>query len=196
MIQDWGYNYLYLRHDGVITQVNLRNHEYRDVTHSPVEEFDSASSEDSLDAIGKPNELWMCGTSCRSIEIGIQESAEAKRVREQPYVPLLFPEHLIDPQEWVHVLATLTTCALPKSTKFCDEDGYDIVPVRMLGTIKGNEPSLEEFYEAREELCMGDSVSITDLTPSDYSTAEEREGTKALLGSNGYDSDDFEVPQE
>ena len=44
MIQDWGYNYLYLRHEGVITRVNLRNHEYRDVTHSPVEEFDSASS--------------------------------------------------------------------------------------------------------------------------------------------------------
>ena len=23
MIQDWGYNYLYLRHDGVITRINL-----------------------------------------------------------------------------------------------------------------------------------------------------------------------------
>ena len=37
MIQDWGYNYWYLRHDGVITRVNLRNHQYRDVTYSPIE---------------------------------------------------------------------------------------------------------------------------------------------------------------
>ena len=28
MIQDWGYNYIYLRHDCVITRINLRNHSY------------------------------------------------------------------------------------------------------------------------------------------------------------------------
>ena len=87
----------------------MRNHEYRDVTHSPVEEFDSASSEDLNDVIGKPNEIWMCGTSSRSIDIGPYESAIARKEQELLYVPLPFPEHLIDPQEWVHVLATLTT---------------------------------------------------------------------------------------
>ena len=70
----------------------MRNHEYRDVTHSLVEEFDSASSEDSRDVIGKPNKLWMCGNSCRSIEIGPQESADAKKIREKPYAPLALLE--------------------------------------------------------------------------------------------------------
>lgn len=32
VLQDWGYEYLYLRHDDVITRVNLRDHSYRDVT--------------------------------------------------------------------------------------------------------------------------------------------------------------------
>ena len=64
MIQDWGYNYLYLCHEGVITRVNLRNHEYRDVTHSPVEEFDSTSSESLAKVIGKGKQLWMCSPSC------------------------------------------------------------------------------------------------------------------------------------
>ena len=87
----------------------------------------------------------------------------ARKEQELLYVPLPFPEHLIDPQEWVHVLATLTTCALPKPTKFCDEDGYDIVPIRMIGAILGNEPSHEEFYEPKEEMFYGDSVSVSQI---------------------------------
>ena len=94
-----------------------------------MEEFDSASSEELNDVIGKPNEIWMCGASNRSIELGLEDSARARKEQELLYVPLPFPEHLIDPQEWVHVLATLTTCALPKPTKFCDEDRYDVVPI-------------------------------------------------------------------
>lgn len=45
MIQDWGYHYLYLRHEHVITRVNKKDHSYRDVTLSPVEEFDSIMTE-------------------------------------------------------------------------------------------------------------------------------------------------------
>ena len=64
MIQDWGYNYLYLRHDSVITRVNLKNHSYRDVTWSPVDEFDSASSEATRVTPSDGREaLWMCGAS-------------------------------------------------------------------------------------------------------------------------------------
>ena len=49
MIQDWGFNYLYLRQEQAITRINLKDHSYRDVTHSPVEEFDSLTTlEDSL----------------------------------------------------------------------------------------------------------------------------------------------------
>ena len=36
VVQDWGYNYLYLRHDGVTTRVNLSTHEFRDVAKLPV----------------------------------------------------------------------------------------------------------------------------------------------------------------
>ena len=34
-IQDWGYDYLYLRHDDVTTRVNPRDHSFRDVTRTP-----------------------------------------------------------------------------------------------------------------------------------------------------------------
>ena len=44
-------------------------------------------------------------------------------------------------QEWMHILATIDTCALPSVTQFCDKDGYDIVPIRMI--IFVNDPNLE-----------------------------------------------------
>ena len=31
----------------------------------------------------------------------------------------------------MHVLATLIVYAMPKHTKFCDLDGYDIIPIKM-----------------------------------------------------------------
>ena len=77
-----------------MTRVNLKNHNYRDVTVSPIDEFDSNSSfEEIKDIIGKPIELWMCGASCRSIEIGPKECARAKEIRETweqagSYVPI------------------------------------------------------------------------------------------------------------
>ena len=37
VIQDWAFNYLYFRHDTVITRVNLKDHSYQDVTKIPVE---------------------------------------------------------------------------------------------------------------------------------------------------------------
>ena len=44
VVQDWGYNYLYLRHGGVTTRVNLSTHEFRDVAKLPVTDFESATT--------------------------------------------------------------------------------------------------------------------------------------------------------
>ena len=39
MVQDWGFNYLYLRQVSAITRVNLKDHSYRDVGKTPIEDF-------------------------------------------------------------------------------------------------------------------------------------------------------------
>ena len=61
-IQDWGYNYLYLRHDGVTTRVNLSTHEFRDVEKLPVADFESATTsrndKSSLGYEGEDN-FWL-----------------------------------------------------------------------------------------------------------------------------------------
>ena len=43
MIQDWGFNYIYLWQQEAITQVNLKDHSYRDVAQTPMEDFESAT---------------------------------------------------------------------------------------------------------------------------------------------------------
>ncbi|RYA83494.1 hypothetical protein DD594_27250, partial [Enterobacter cloacae complex sp. 4DZ1-17B1] len=42
MVQDWGYDHIYLRYLEATTRINLKDHSYRDVTRAPMEEFDSA----------------------------------------------------------------------------------------------------------------------------------------------------------
>ena len=50
-------------------------------------------------------ELWMCGASHKYFNT---EGFNGNRsISDESYVPQL--EHLIDPLEWTHVLATLTT---------------------------------------------------------------------------------------
>ena len=44
VVQDWGYNYLYLRHDGVTAHVNLSTHEFRDIAKLPIADFESATT--------------------------------------------------------------------------------------------------------------------------------------------------------
>lgn len=45
---------------------------------------------------------------------------------DEDYIPQPFPKDFIDPLEWMYVLVTIATCALPMQTKLCDEDRYDM----------------------------------------------------------------------
>ena len=165
MIQDWGYNYLYLRRDTAITRVNLKNHSYRDVTYSPVEEFDSASSEASQRTLAEGRvDLWICGASRRSIKT--DGSEWCRDVMDETYMPAPFDTDAFEPTEWPHCLATIDVSALPRPTKFCDPDGYDIIPIRMIQLV---EPKLEDpkmFYETKDRLRCGEERC---LSHSDHS---------------------------
>ena len=105
-------------------------------TVSTVDEFDSASSKATRNTIfdGK-EELWMCGASRKDFDP--ERLKGIRSMSDESYVPQPFPEHLIDPLEWTHVLATLSTCTLPKPIQFCDPHHYDIVPMRMVHPVTG-----------------------------------------------------------
>ena len=70
VIQDWGFDYLYLRHDDVTTQVNLVYYTYRDVITTPVDDFDSFSSgltPNSADSSDYLENAWIFQTPTEEI---------------------------------------------------------------------------------------------------------------------------------
>ena len=45
LIQDWGSNHLYLRHAHIITRVSTIDHSFKDVRATPIDEYDSTTSQ-------------------------------------------------------------------------------------------------------------------------------------------------------
>ena len=96
MVQDWGYNYIYLRFEISITKVNLENHSHRDVTHMPMEAFNSASLKNSNASKEQECEnIWICSASKASM---IMNGLEwCRDVMDEAYVPIPFPKEKLKP---------------------------------------------------------------------------------------------------
>lgn len=195
MIQDWSYNYLYLRHEGVVTQVNLKNHIYRDVSKSPIEEFDSNSSDNSEETtFVEKAELWVCGALCKGLKP--EDVVIDRSIPDKAYVPLPFLEHQLDPQEWIHALATLSICALPKKTKFCDPYGYDIIPIRMITPVDGPKDEENEHQKEEAYILQEDMVLVRELSTLEYGSTNEGDDERCLdtLDGQDFEGDDI-VPK-
>ena len=80
----------------------------------------------------------MCGAS----KNGDQKEKEKEKERSElnDYIPEPFPEHKFEPLGWNDVLATVTICVnevIP--TLFCDEDGFDVIPIQMVNVLETQE---------------------------------------------------------
>ena len=111
ILEDWGFDYLYLKHEDVTTHVNLKDRTHTDSTSVKDAQIFQTPSQDLLEE------------SERQID---------KLIKIQDYIPAPFSKDDIDPYEWLHTLSTIDVCALPPQTQFCDEYGYEIVPVRVI----------------------------------------------------------------
>ena len=140
-LEDWGYDYLYLRHEDVTTRINLKDHTFRDVTRTPVEEFESATSDFTphthTDSTSE-KDAWICQIPTQEL-LDEDERMMDNITKQGEYIPIPFPEDDIDPYEWLHTLSTIDVCALPPQTQFCDERGYEIVPIRVITVVDKRE---------------------------------------------------------
>ena len=185
-IQDWGYNYLYLRHDGVTTRVNLSTHEFRDVAKLPVADFESATTSrdnegTSLGYEGEDN-FWLFEAEAMSNTV-YQATLTDEQIEEfKTLGPIIELDEEDASQEWMHLLATIDTCAISSPTQFCDEDGYDVVPIRVITPVYTMETTLnddssqadhqsrqessaqkERPYYSTDEFSDGNNISEIDL---------------------------------
>ncbi|MCO5581469.1 hypothetical protein L7F22_035354 [Adiantum nelumboides] len=63
------------------------------------------------------------------------ENVDRKIEELATYLPQIVPDDDESSQEWMQLLATIDTCALPIKTQFCHEEGYDIVTIRVIKPI-------------------------------------------------------------
>ena len=130
MIQDWGYNYLYLRQTNATTRIDLRDHSFRDVVNTPVKDFVSTINDDITPSwLIQEKPLWFCELKDECGEDVSEKSFDG-------YVPEPFPEHELEPYGWHDILATLDVCANVHNNVHCDEEGYDICSLKMLSVMQ------------------------------------------------------------
>ncbi|MCO5560559.1 hypothetical protein L7F22_014174 [Adiantum nelumboides] len=134
-------------HDGVTTRVNLSTHEFRDVAKLPVADFESATtSRDKETSIGDEgeNHFWLFEAEAM-INNANQATLTYEKIEEFKNLgPIIEINEEDASQEWMHLLATIDTCAIPSQTHFCDEDGYDVMPIRVIIPVYTMEATLED----------------------------------------------------
>ena len=132
LIQDLGFNYIYLQQNEAITRINLLYHSYRDVARTPIEDYELAtlitiSSQHSWNK--SSSQLWICGASEGEKE---EDTKEAK----DPYILEPLPNNKFILDAWMDTLATVDVCLNEVTlTVFCNKEGYDMVPFRMVSII-------------------------------------------------------------
>ena len=70
MIQDWGFNYIYLWQDSSITRVNMRDHSFKSVARAPIEDFESTAYDPThRNTSGRTSEegAWLCNLFERNL---------------------------------------------------------------------------------------------------------------------------------
>ena len=89
-----------------------------------------------------------------------------KAARETDLTKILpdpFPEACMEPLEWTQILATLDTCVNEATPiHFCDDEGYDLIPLNM---INASLITKKKQTETQEVQCLRiqDEISIRDL---------------------------------
>ena len=61
----------------------------------------------------------------------------------------------------MHILSTMDVCTIPRGTQFCHEDGYDIVPIRMVNLAYYG-PHMEEVFHLQDDITISDVSSAED----------------------------------
>lgn len=190
MIQDWGFNYIYLCQ--AITRINLADHSYKDVARTPIEDFKSATlSKKSTKPywVQSNSQLWMCGASDRQNDQNCKESSV-----DEAYILEPFPNDQFVPDAWMDVLVTVDVCVNETSpTVFCDEEGFDLVPFHIVSAVleKTNKAVCEDNptdeIEAKmkalnihDEISMNDNINLGNESDDSDSSIEE-EGPSCQL---------------
>ncbi|MCO5564364.1 hypothetical protein L7F22_018024 [Adiantum nelumboides] len=146
----------------------MKDRSYRDVAKTTVQDYDSTI----INGNGVPwmqtkAHVWMCGASDNG-DLTREECILEKSITDEANIPEPFPEHLFEPFGWIQILSTLDVCVNELTpTKFYDEEGYDLVTLRMASVIlesgSGSEENEEQSTRKVDCKRIVDEVSLIDI---------------------------------
>ena len=132
----------------------------------------------------------MCGAS----EGGVDgENVQPKL--DEDYILEPFPNDQFIPDAWQDVLATVDVCVNEVTpTVFCDEEGYDIVPVHMVRVLHDETKQEKEKQDNTEtrDLKLLEEISICDQDPVNESSNEEEDHHEQIYYDASDELEDFE----
>ena len=112
----------------------------------------------------------MCSTSCMGLKP--EEVVHDRVITDEAYIPVPFLKTLNLSTRMGACISYFNYLCNAQANKNFDEDGYDVVPILMIATQQEEEPSHEEFYEPKNDILLGDMVSIRDVSALDYGTID------------------------
>lgn len=193
MIQDWGFNYIYLRYQVAITRINVTDHSYQDVAQIPmVEDFEYATLTTRFSKASWMNStahLWMCGA------LDQEEKEENSKNNKNPYVLDPFLNEKFVPDAWMDILATVDVCVNEVTPiAFCDKEGYDLIPFHMISIVNhplNHKDSNKKLWELQEEqakfLYLREEILVRERESSEDICGYSSEG-EVNIGEEYYDA--------
>ena len=129
MIQDWGYNYIYLHYLNATTRIDLRDHSHKDVVNMPVKDMVSTvAHEDS-------GPSWLVNGHALWFNAAINEIDGESDASSSNYISKQFSKQKFEPHGWHDILATLDVCANVYAIKNCNDEGYNLISMSMVSFV-------------------------------------------------------------
>ena len=178
----------------------MSNHSYHDVARTSVEDIESAtatakSSRPSWEH--SESHLWMCEASKGEID---EEDVMPKL--DEDYILEPFPNDQFIPNAWQDVLATVFVCVNEVTpTVFCDEAGYDIIPVHMVRVLHEETKQEDDEQETAtitmepQNLKLIEEISIFDKDPTNKSSEDEDNQQGHVFYDASDEQEDYEEPE-
>ena len=140
----------------------------------PIADFESATTsqvnESSLGYEGEDN-FWLFEAKAM-LQSAYQATLTDKQIQEiKDLQPIMELDEEDASQEWMHLLATIDTCALPSTICFCDEEGYDVVPIRVITPVY--------------------TMEATQASDSDQAAHQSSQGSSEQKDFSSYSKEEF-----
>ena len=138
---------------------------------------------------------------CEASEGGTDEKDVEPKIDED-YILEPFPNDQFIPDAWQDVLATVDVCVNEVTpTVFCDEEGYDIIPVHMVRVLHEETKQEDDEQETitttiePRDLKLIEEISICDKDPANKSSNDEDDHQEHVYYDASDELEEYEEPE-